>query len=127
MRVKSYSSATCAIIIENSEDKISIIYLLKTISELPETAPFRDVILIIVVTGGDLTKRIASSINEATQLFVGVKKVAECERYHINRKKHDKAVDFIKSNEIINFEYNHRGTKFVGKKQIKKIISRVNT
>ena len=141
--------------IENSENQTGTIYLLKTKSEAPEIIPFREAILKIGVTGGDVKTRTANAKNEATYLLADVEIVTEFDLYNINRQKLEKllhsifaparlditikdrfgkpfqprewfivtpeivkeAVDLIKSNEIINFEYDHKAVRFIERKQ----------
>lgn len=70
-----------------TENETGTIYVLRSLSNLPEISSIRDVILKIGVTGGSVKSRIANAMNDATYLLGEVEIVDEFTLYNINRKK----------------------------------------
>jgi hypothetical protein len=66
------------------------IYVLRTKSDHPSIAPYRDLLHKIGVTGGTLQSRIANARKESTYLFADVEVVAELTLFNINRTKLEK-------------------------------------
>ncbi len=137
--------------VDGPEDETGTIYVLRSLSELPEIVPIRDAILKIGVTGSSVEKRTANSKNEATYLLGEVKLVVDYKLININRNKLErllhrifsdaqvmvkikdrfgnpvqpkewffttveaveKAVELIKSNQIQNYVYDRKTTRFV--------------
>lgn len=64
-------------------------------SELPEIAPFKDVILKIGVTSLDVKRRIANAKNDSTYLLGDVEIVDEYQLFNINRTKLEKMIQRI--------------------------------
>lgn len=73
--------------IDPAENETGTIYVLRSLSNLPEVAEYKDVILKIGVTGGEVKRRIANARNEATYLLGDVEIVDEYKLYNINRIK----------------------------------------
>lgn len=69
------------------ENETGTIYVLRSLSDLPEVAPWKDTILKIGVTGGEVKRRIANAKNESTYLLGEVEIVDEYKLYNINRVK----------------------------------------
>jgi hypothetical protein len=81
--------------VDTSENETGTIYVLRSLSELPEIAPIRDAILKIGVTGSDVKKRVANAKNEATYLLGAVEIVDEYTLYNINRVKLERLLQRI--------------------------------
>lgn len=78
-----------------AENETGTIYVLRSLSNLPEIAPIRDVILKIGVTGGAVKTRISNAANEATYLLGEVEVVDEYKLFNINRTKLEKLIQRI--------------------------------
>jgi hypothetical protein len=68
-------------------DETGTIYVLRSKSSDPRTAPYREVLHKIGVTGGDVQQRIASAATDATYLLADVEIVATYTLRNINRTK----------------------------------------
>lgn len=77
------------------ENESGTIYVLKSLSKLPEIQSIRDVILKIGVTGGSVKQRISNAKNEATYLLGDVEIVDEYKLYNINRVKLERLIQRI--------------------------------
>ena len=77
------------------ENESGTIYVLRSLSELPEIQSIRDVILKIGVTGGSVKQRISNAKNEATYLLGDVEIVDEYKLYNINRVKLERLIQRI--------------------------------
>jgi len=77
------------------ENESGTIYVLQSLSELPEIQSIRDVILKIGVTGGSVKQRISNAKNEATYLLGEVEIVDEYKLYNINRVKLERLIQRI--------------------------------
>ena len=77
------------------ESESGTIYVLRSLSALPEIQSIRDVILKIGVTGGSVKQRIANAKNEATYLLGDVEIVDEYKLYNINRVKLERLIQRI--------------------------------
>ena len=77
------------------ENESGTIYVLRSLSELPEIQSIRDVILKIGVTGGSVKQRISNARNEATYLLGDVEIVDEYKLYNINRVKLERLIQRI--------------------------------
>ena len=73
--------------IEDQDTETGTIYVLRSISELPEILPIRDAIVKIGVTGGSVKSRISNAKNEATYLLGDVEIIDEYTLYNVSRKK----------------------------------------
>jgi Meiotically Up-regulated Gene 113 (MUG113) protein len=74
----------------NAEDEdleSGTIYVLRSNSQHPDIAPYRDLIHKIGVTGGDVETRIANAALDATYLLADVEIVATYKLFNINRSK----------------------------------------
>lgn len=81
--------------VDPSENETGTIYVLKSLSNLPEVTAVKDVILKIGVTGGPVKTRISNAANEATYLLGEVEVVDEYKLYNINRTKLEKLIQRI--------------------------------
>lgn len=63
------------------------IYVLRSLSDLPEILPIRDAIIKIGVTGGSVKSRLSNARNDATYLLGDVKVVDEYTLYNVSRTK----------------------------------------
>ena len=77
------------------DNESGTIYVLRSLSELPEIQSIRDVILKIGVTGGSVKQRIANARNEATYLLGDVEIVDEYKLFNINRVKLERLLQRI--------------------------------
>ncbi|HTZ66209.1 MAG TPA: GIY-YIG nuclease family protein [Roseiarcus sp.] len=68
-------------------DETGTIYVLRSKSSDPEIAPHREVLHKIGVTGGDVRRRIAAAVTDATYLLADVEVVATYTLRNINRTK----------------------------------------
>ena len=68
-------------------DETGTIYVLRSKSSDPEIAPHREVLHKIGVTGGDVRRRIAAAVTDATYLLADVEVVATYSLRNINRTK----------------------------------------
>jgi hypothetical protein len=72
---------------EETEQETGTIYVLRSLSKLPEILPIRDAIIKIGVTGGSVKSRISNASKEATYLLGDVEIVDEYTLYNVSRKK----------------------------------------
>ena len=73
--------------VDPTENETGTIYVLRSLSDIPEVTEYKDVILKIGVTGGEVKRRISNAKNEATYLLGEVEIVDEYKLYNINRIK----------------------------------------
>lgn len=91
-----------------TENESGTIYVLRSLSELPEILPFLDVILKIGVTGGNVKRRVANAKNEATYLLGDVEIVDEYKLYNINRIKLERMLQSVFAQARLSIEIKDR-------------------
>ena len=84
------------------------IYVLRSKSSDPQIAPHREVLHKIGVTGGNVEKRIASAVTDATYLLAGVEIIATYSLRNINRKKLENLLHRIFSAARLDIEIKDR-------------------
>ena len=96
---------------ENSEGDIEsgTIYVLRSLSDLPEVKENRNVLHKIGVTGGDVKKRISNAKYDPTYLLADVEVVATYKLSNINRTKLEKLIHKFFSNVNLEIEIPDRG------------------
>lgn len=96
---------------ENSEGDIEsgTIYVLRSLSDLPEVKDNRNVLHKIGVTGGDVKKRISNAKYDPTYLLADVEVVATYKLSNINRTKLEKLIHKFFSNVNLEIEIPDRG------------------
>ena len=96
---------------ENSEGDIEsgTIYVLRSLSNLPEVKDNRYVLHKIGVTGGDVKKRISNAKYDPTYLLADVEVVATYKLSNINRTKLEKLIHKFFSNVNLEIEIPDRG------------------
>lgn len=72
---------------EDKEQETGTIYVLRSLSKLPEILPIRDAIIKIGVTGTSVKSRISNASKDATYLLGDVEIVDEYTLYNVSRKK----------------------------------------
>ena len=77
------------------DNQTGTIYVLRSLSNVPEVATIRDTIIKIGVTGGDVKQRIANAENEATYLLGPVEVLDEYTLYNINRVKMERLLQHM--------------------------------
>ena len=81
--------------VDPDENETGTIYVLRSLSSLPEIAPYREAILKIGVTSGDVKRRISNAKNDSTYLLGDVEIVDEYTLYNINRVKLERLLQRI--------------------------------
>ena len=99
--------------VDPTENETGAIYVLRSLSNLPEVAEYKDVILKISVTGGEVKRRIANAKNEATYLLGDVEIVDEYKLYNINRIKLEGMIKKIFADARLNLSIKDRFGKSV--------------
>ena len=96
---------------ENSDGDIEsgTIYVLRSLSDLPEVKDNRNVLHKIGVTGGDVKKRISNAKYDPTYLLADVEVVATYKISNINRTKLEKLIHKFFSNVNLEIEIPDRG------------------
>jgi len=80
---------------DTTENETGTVYVLRSLSEVPEVADIRDAIIKIGVTGGEVKKRIANAENEPTYLLGRVEILDEYKLYNINRVKMERLLQLM--------------------------------